>query len=365
MASSDGADVEDASGGLLHRPLKRKARDAAEWLVRPAKWFRRALQSLAAPRKLLRSSPETPELCGLDESQCQAPVVQLQSTTCRPSSDAPAGEGSATVPICSVKTARRLYFQRQLPSSHKPQWKPHHLYLAKKVQNLPRVPAAALGSNVSLLPLRTSDAAHDVPGRLTICIDLDQTLITCIPPDPRHQASENLVPMSGHGLNFEVLIRPGAREFLQALATCPGSPELVLFTAGEQRYAEMKLQALGPVEKVFSHRLFRNSCARSGKLFIKDLSVLGRPLDRVLLVDDCPFCYAFQPDNGVNISAWEGKEDEELLSLLPLLTFLARQLELDVRPSLRSAFQAAAAIADFKLTASQAEMWQREGFPRL
>jgi RNA polymerase II subunit A small phosphatase-like protein len=57
---------------------------------------------------------------------------------------------------------------------------------------------------------------------------------------------------------------------------------------------------------------------------VKDLSLLGRPLDRVAIIDNSPAAYLFQPRNAIPIRSWfHDPHDRDLLKLLKLLEPLA------------------------------------------
>eukprot|EP00930_Biecheleria_cincta_P073059 TRINITY_DN60384_c0_g1_i1.p1 TRINITY_DN60384_c0_g1~~TRINITY_DN60384_c0_g1_i1.p1 ORF type:complete len:337 (-),score=38.19 TRINITY_DN60384_c0_g1_i1:266-1276(-) len=233
----------------------------------------------------------------------------------------------------------------------RPNWKAHHLFLAKLLQS--RVP------RVADQPAALPDCRAGV--NLTVCVDLDQTLLHT------WRATELAAPgalrFQGGGCEYKVLLRPGAVDFLHALRSCTcGSLELVLFTAGKRHDAEKKLRALGASRNCFHHYLFRDSCILSNRVLVKDLSILGRPLSRIVLIDDCPFCFAYQLDNGVHVEPWVGQEnDAQLLSLLPLLKFLASQPTQDVRPVLRRALGVRAAVDGFEPTLTQMQEWRRNG----
>ncbi len=52
--------------------------------------------------------------------------------------------------------------------------------------------------------------------------------------------------------------------------------------------------------KVFSSRLFRESCVFHRGNYVKDLSRLGRELSKIIIVDNSPASYIFHPDNAVS-----------------------------------------------------------------
>lgn len=62
------------------------------------------------------------------------------------------------------------------------------------------------------------------------------------------------------------------------------------------------------------------------------MSKLGRDLSKVIIIDNIEDNYKFQPKNGLNISDFEGDEnDTELNYLLEDLISLVKNKDLDVR----------------------------------
>jgi hypothetical protein len=63
--------------------------------------------------------------------------------------------------------------------------------------------------------------------------------------------------------------------------------------------------------------------------YVKDLSLLGRPLSDVMIVDNSPFCYILNKENAIPISSWNGnRSDAELIKLIPVLSKLANSKNL-------------------------------------
>jgi len=55
-------------------------------------------------------------------------------------------------------------------------------------------------------------------------------------------------------------------------------------------------------------------------VFIKDLSRIGRPLNKTIIVDNVAENFSKQPDNGIFIKSWfDDQTDTALLELAPLL----------------------------------------------
>jgi CTD small phosphatase-like protein 2 len=131
-----------------------------------------------------------------------------------------------------------------------------------------------------------------------------------------------------------VRCRPYLKEFLETVASMF---EIIIFTASQSIYAEQLLNILDPKRRLFRHRVYRESCLFVEGNYLKDLSVLGRDLARVVIVDNSPQAFGFQLDNGVPIESWfDDRNDRELLTLLPFLQSLVG-VE-DVRPCIARKF---------------------------
>lgn len=87
--------------------------------------------------------------------------------------------------------------------------------------------------------------------------------------------------IDGRNYQISVLLRPGAQAFLLSVSRLY---EVVIFTASLSVYAEQVIDALD-FKGVVSTRLFRDTCTYHDGTYVKDLSLLGRDLRRVVIVD--------------------------------------------------------------------------------
>eukprot|EP00392_Amoebophrya_sp_AT5.2_P015548 g15754.t1 len=141
----------------------------------------------------------------------------------------------------------------------------------------------------------------------TIVLDLDETLV--------HYFEE----ASGAGTDTIRYydMRPGCISFLERLNQL--GCEIVVFTAATQDYADWVMDQIDP-NKLIHHRLYRQHALPWGPLFIKDLSKLGRPLERTLIIDNVAENFMLQPEHGIFIQAWyDDQNDMALIDLQPLL----------------------------------------------
>lgn len=110
--------------------------------------------------------------------------------------------------------------------------------------------------------------------------------------------------------------------------------ELIVFTASLSKYAEPLMLQLDP-HQLCSEKLFREHCTFYNNIHVKDLTRLGRNMKDVIIVDNSPAAYLFQPENAIPILSWyDDPHDTELLRLTHILERLA--YEDDVRKVIRA-----------------------------
>ena len=132
-----------------------------------------------------------------------------------------------------------------------------------------------------------------------------------------------------------VKTRPHMLHFLQSVAQWY---EVVIFTASQQVYADKLLDIIDPQHSYIKHRVFRDSCVCYEGNYLKDLTVLGRPMESVMLVDNSIQAFGFQLENGIPIESWFDREDDsELNSLLVLLERMKNVR--DVRPVIAETYR--------------------------
>ncbi|CAD8069474.1 unnamed protein product [Paramecium primaurelia] len=150
----------------------------------------------------------------------------------------------------------------------------------------------------------------------TLVLDLDETLV-------HYQEFPN-----GGG---QFLVRPYTEEFLEKLSKYY---EIIIFTAAQPDYANFIIDIIDK-QQIVKARLYREHTFLKDNVYIKDLSILGRNLNKVIIVDNMPENFQLQPENGIYIQSWTGEQkDKALKDLMPLLEQIAIKKCKDVREAL-------------------------------
>ncbi|XP_068165522.1 carboxy-terminal domain RNA polymerase II polypeptide A small phosphatase 1-like isoform X1 [Antennarius striatus] len=192
-----------------------------------------------------------------------------------------------------------------------------------------------------LPPVKSKDS-----GKICVVIDLDETLVHSS-FKPVNNA-DFIIPVEIDGTVHQVYVlkRPHVDEFLKRMGELF---ECVLFTASLAKVrcnplsfdfpalntftfsVRPSVQYADPVSDLldkwgaFRCRLFRESCVFHRGNYVKDLSRLGRNLNKVIIVDNSPASYVFHPDNAVPVASWfDDMSDTELLDLIPFFERLSK-----------------------------------------
>ncbi|ONK56171.1 uncharacterized protein A4U43_C10F4870 [Asparagus officinalis] len=197
------------------------------------------------------------------------------------------------------------------------------------IKDLPDLSAVVPKFRPVLLPKQTRSCPST-----TLVLDLDETLVhsslePCYDADFTFPVNFNLREHT-----IYVRCRPYLKDFMERVS---GLFETIIFTASQSIYAERLLNILDPKRRIFRHRVYRDSCVYVDGNYLKDLSILGRDLSRVIIIDNSPQAFGFQLENGIPIESWfDDRTDQELLSLLPFLESLVGVD--DVRPIIAKRF---------------------------
>lgn len=179
------------------------------------------------------------------------------------------------------------------------------------------------GTGCALLPPRLD--AND--RRNVLVLDLDETLVHSSFDRSKYAPGDLILPISYLGGHFEayVKLRPHLLTFLSRMAEIF---EVVIFTASVPEYADPLLDRIDPRHVLCHHRLYRSHCTplpNNTETYVKDLSRLNRPINKVVIMDNAPIAFMFQPRNGIQCgSFFDDPADVELLQFAPFLEEVAK-----------------------------------------
>ena len=174
--------------------------------------------------------------------------------------------------------------------------------------------------------------------KYTLILDLDETLIYS-------QINFNYKLTNKNNYNNQIILpkttlilRPGLHEFLHDMKLLY---ELILFSSGTQDYVEPIVKKIEKNEKYFDYVLYRNHMTtdENGER-IKNLNLIGRNLNSVIIIDDVSKNFKLQKDNGICIRPFcgncstDGKTLKTLNNVLQKIRFNVDETN-DIRISLK------------------------------
>eukprot|EP01125_Pyxidicula_operculata_P002048 TRINITY_DN12009_c0_g1_i1.p1 TRINITY_DN12009_c0_g1~~TRINITY_DN12009_c0_g1_i1.p1 ORF type:complete len:364 (-),score=81.46 TRINITY_DN12009_c0_g1_i1:108-1199(-) len=169
-------------------------------------------------------------------------------------------------------------------------------------------------------------------GKKCLVLDLDETLVhSSFKPV---EGCDFIIPVEIENQVHKVYVskRPFVDDFMKK---CGELFEVVVFTASLAKYADPVLDLLD-IHKVVDWRLFRESCSPFKGSYVKDMGRMGRDLNAIMIVDNSPHSYAFNPENAIPVESWfSDLNDTELRDMFPLLEKLADSSVTDCREVLR------------------------------
>lgn len=165
----------------------------------------------------------------------------------------------------------------------------------------------------------------------TLVVDVDETLVHSsfspmttpdfvfpFKPDNKdmNQKKSSKEETNDPQLLISVRVRPYAEQFISELSKYY---EIVIFSNFGKNYTDEILSHIDPDHKV-KHKLYQDSILEFKGTPVKDLSLLGRDLNRTIIVDNNQASYLLQPYNAIQVTTWyRNKKDTELQKIMKFL----------------------------------------------
>ena len=168
--------------------------------------------------------------------------------------------------------------------------------------------------------------------KYSLVLDMDETLIHFL---YQNKSQNNILKynMIDHDdmIQFGMfLLRPYTKYFFEKLKKLY---EIIIFTNGTKEYCDSILALIDPNQEYIKFRLYRkHSINKDNDIYLKDLSLLGRDLTKIIIIDNLAKNYKLQQDNGLPITSWKGDiNDTSLKDLVPILKKIVENKVEDVR----------------------------------
>lgn len=324
----------------------------------PRKWKRKSSYNLqsneVASNRSYRSGKDSAVLstfpCGNETHGSNSVTSNMRQQTNHPFTNYPDAHG---VSHRSLKTSKSKHVSRphgstpnypqmsSVSSSLITQVTPSHQQRPQAGTRLPSIFTHLVHSSQGKEQERTAAALHatslptiegnygpflgpqkkDHRGRHTLVLDLDETLVHSSFVEISNYSF--IIPVEIDGISHLIYVakRPGVDKFLHAVSL---NYEVVIFTASLAKYADPLMDQLDPFQYCVA-RLFREQCVFWNGQYVKDMSRMGRELKKIIILDNSPNSYAFQPENAIPIESWfDDPDDNELHQLIPILEALAK-----------------------------------------
>lgn len=142
----------------------------------------------------------------------------------------------------------------------------------------------------------------EMEGRLTVVLDLDETLI--------------------YAREGPLYARPGLDDLMKLIKD---EFEGIVWTAGVKAYAQAVVRNIDKYDAI-KHCVYRHKKWFSGVAgYNKDLTLLGRDLNTTLILENTPDCLRGNEENGILVADYEGGEYAD--NTLPAIALLFQDLK--------------------------------------
>ena len=195
--------------------------------------------------------------------------------------------------------------------------------------------------------------------RYTLILDLDETLIHLRQKKEvvnlKNDIDININNMSDYNYNLDknknkylLQFRIGLFSFLTLLKPFY---EIISFTSATREYADVIINEIEKKRNFFDFKFYREHCVIYKDTFVKDISRIGRDIQKIIIVDNNENNFVLNKENGIKISPYFGddgennnlrlssndkkKSDNALLELKKILIKIYKDNYDDVREALK------------------------------
>ena len=131
-------------------------------------------------------------------------------------------------------------------------------------------------------------------------------------------------------------MRPGIISFLSGIKPYY---EIIAYSKLSKEYSNLIIRQIERNRNLFDYNLYREHCVLIGNKFVKDISIIGRDMKKIIMVDDVPENLERHIDNGILILPYDGSEESEddriLFELKKLLILFCKLGYQDLRNAIK------------------------------
>ena len=154
--------------------------------------------------------------------------------------------------------------------------------------------------------------------RYTLILDLDETLIHLRQKKEvvnlKNDVDININNMSDYNYNLDknknkylLQFRIGLFSFLTLLKPFY---EIISFTSATREYADVIINEIEKKRNFFDYKFYREHCVIYKDTFVKDISRIGRDIQKIIIVDNNENNFVLNKENGIKISSYYGDDEE-------------------------------------------------------
>ena len=132
----------------------------------------------------------------------------------------------------------------------------------------------------------------------------------------------------------EIILRNGLFSFLSSFKPFY---EIISFSTETKDFCDSIINMIEQDKKYFEYNFYKEHCVLYNNNFVKDISLIGRDISKIIIVDNDEKCFGLNKENGIKIKTFneENSNDNKLFELKKILKDLYIQNFEDVRIAIK------------------------------
>ena len=131
----------------------------------------------------------------------------------------------------------------------------------------------------------------------------------------------------------KIKLRDGLFSFLSMIKTYY---ELISFSNEPKNITEAIIKEIETEKKYFDYYLNRENCILFENNLVKDISLIGRDISKIIIIDDEENCFKLNKENGIKIADYNGNSNDNILfELKKILILIYKKNYDDIRIALK------------------------------